>query len=232
METKQVKLRLKEVSEKGRFIGLSSVYGNRDLGDDVMVAGALTKTIEENNGRFPLLYGHKVNVGVSFVEDTKEGLVTEGLLNLEKQISRDVHSDLRFYKENGLDFGMSIGYLPIGDKTEFKNGVRFLKEVKLFENTLTEIPMNPKARVQQVKDLSLLELVDLLAELKSGRFDTSSKADIGEAIKRLSALIADPEPDAARDAGEGAAVQSKEPAIDHSALSSKFNELKELYRCQ
>jgi HK97 family phage prohead protease len=163
--TKSLKLRLKELDETGKFVGISSVYGNRDLGGDVMVKGAFTKTLQENAGRFPLLYGHKVNVGVSYCEDTDEGLQVTGMLNLEKQVARDVYSDMKFYKSHGLDFGMSIGYMTVAGKTEDRNGSRYLKEVALFENTLTEMPMNQRARVSEVKAAVLAHKGDFVTDL-------------------------------------------------------------------
>jgi len=166
MLTKSLKLRLKELDESGKFIGLSSVYGNRDYGGDVMVKGAFTKTLKDSGGKFPLLYGHKINVGVSYCEDTDEGLQTTGFLNLEKQVGKDLLSDMRFYKEHGLEFGMSIGYLPVSGKVEQKADGRYLKEVQLFENTLTEMPMNTRARVQELKELVLSHKADFTTELE------------------------------------------------------------------
>lgn len=167
MRTKQVKLQLKEIDDAGKFTGLAAVYGNRDLGGDVIMPGAFTKTIKENGGVFPLMYGHKINVGISSVEDTSEGLLTTGEFNLEKQIARDVYSDVKFYHGKGRAFGMSIGYLPIDGKTEERNGTRYLKELALYENTLTEWPMNPKARVAEVKDVILQYKADFTTELQA-----------------------------------------------------------------
>lgn len=175
METKHVRLQIKELADAGEFIGLAAVYNNRDFGGDVITPGAFTKTIQEKSGRFPLFYRHKVNVGVSVVEDSAEGLLTKGFLNLDKQDARDVHSDMKFYKSHGMDFGMSIGYLSIPDKTEFKGGSRVLREVMLFENTLDELPLNDRARVQSVKSLTgIEEFAAICEEIKSAGGMTSA----------------------------------------------------------
>lgn len=165
MENKRVKLQIKSVDSTGEFVGLAAVYGNRDYGGDVILPGAFTKSIQEKGGKFPLFYQHQVNVGVSAVEDTPEGLLTKGFLNMQKQVAKDLHSDMLFYKEHGLDFGMSIGYKSIPDKTEIKNGSRVLREVMLFENTLDELPLNDKARVIDVKSLVLSHKSDFATEL-------------------------------------------------------------------
>ena len=227
METKHVKFQVREIDDQGRVIGLSAVYNNPDYGRDVVLPGAFAKSLSELGKKYPLFYGHKINVGVSIVEDTREGLATEGFLNLDKQAARDVHSDMKFYKANGLDFGMSIGFLPVDGKVEKKNGLRYLKELMLFENTLTELPMNPKARVTEVKDIS--EVLDLLAEVKSGRrFSAASKAEITSAIEKLQALIADHEPDAGSEPDEGAATKSAEPGPHHSPLTPVVERLRAL----
>lgn len=165
MEIKRVRLQLKEIADTGEFTGLAAVYGNRDYGGDVILPGAFSKSIQEKGGKFPLFYQHQVNVGVSEVEDTADGLLTKGFLNLQKQAAKDVHSDMMFYKAHGLHFGMSIGYKSIPDKTEVKNGSRVLREVMLFENTLDELPMNDKARVLDVKSLVLSHKADFATEL-------------------------------------------------------------------
>lgn len=165
METKRVKLQIKAIGETGEFTGLAAVYGNRDYGGDVILPGAFTKSIQERGGKFPLFYQHQVNVGVSTVEDTPDGLLTKGFLNMQKQVAKDLHSDMLFYKEHGLDFGMSIGYKAIPDKIELKNGSRILREVMLFENTLDELPMNDKARVIDVKSLVISHKSDFATEL-------------------------------------------------------------------
>lgn len=165
METKRVKLQIKAIETTGEFTGLAAVYGNRDYGGDVILPGAFTKSIQEKGGKFPLFYQHQVNVGVSTVEDTPEGLLTKGFLNLQKQSAKDLHSDMLFYKSHGLDFGMSIGYKIVPDKTEMKNGARVLREVMLFENTLDELPLNDKARVIDVKSLVLSHKSDFATEL-------------------------------------------------------------------
>lgn len=151
MQNKRVKLQLKSIDDAGTFTGLASVFGNRDMGGDVMVRGAFTKSIAENGGKFPLLDEHGVNVGVAIVEETHEGLKTKGLFNLDVSSAKDLYSNMKFYHDQGMHYGMSIGYKSIPSKTELKHGSRYLKEVRLFEITCTVIPMNDAARVGEVK---------------------------------------------------------------------------------
>lgn len=153
MERKQVQLSVKEVGDTGEFIGHASVFGNIDLGGDVITKGAFRKTINDNSGRFPLLDGHSETVGAVTAEEDGYGLKVKGRINLDTTIGRDLHSNMKFLKMNGIDLGMSIGFIPIPSKVAHKEGYRELNEVKLVEVTLTPIPMNPLARVTDVKSV-------------------------------------------------------------------------------
>jgi hypothetical protein len=69
--------------------------------------------------------------------------------------------------------------------------------------------------------------------------DTRYKSAISEFEQKTAQSLAESRGAQVKDAANnlralltGAAPESKEPVIDHSALSSQINELKELYRCQ
>lgn len=199
-ETKQLRFDLtvlKDLSAaedgtiQGEFEGLASVFGNVDLGKDVIHAGAFRKTIAENSGRFHLLYRHETPVGVAYVEETPRGLATRGILNLDKEVARDIYSDLKFYKEHSLPMGMSIGYRP--EKVEDEGDIRNLREVKLLEVTLTPFPMNTQALVSAVKEgrpLGAKEVADLREMLgiddKEGRAMNATR--LGHAKRAQSAM--------------------------------------------
>lgn len=153
LEFKSVKFEIKELSESGSFTGVASVYGNKDLGNDVMEKGAFTKTIAERGGKVRLMDSHKTRIGIAEVKDTSYGLETKGLINLEKQSGQDVYSDLKFYQQHGLPMGLSIGYQTVkaDSPSATSDGARHLKEVCLWEVTVTEFPMNTEAQVTAVK---------------------------------------------------------------------------------
>lgn len=153
LEFKSVRFEIKELSEAGSFTGVASVYGNKDLGNDVMEKGAFTKTIAERGGKVRLMDSHKTRIGIAEVKDTSYGLETKGVINLEKQSGQDVYSDLKFYQQHGLPMGLSIGYQTVkaDAPAQTSDGARHLKEVSLWEVTVTEFPMNTEAQVTAVK---------------------------------------------------------------------------------
>jgi HK97 family phage prohead protease len=191
MERKDLELSVKEVADTGEFIGHASVFGNVDLGGDVITKGAFRKSINDNSGRFPLLDGHSETAGALIAEEDGYGLKVKGKINLDTALGRDLHSNMKFLKANGIDPGMSIGFLPVPGKVAHKEGYRELSEVKLVEVTVTPIPMNQLARVTAVKSAD----ADAIAELR----------------QRLTALeqkATEPAP---------AAPAKPEPVADHSA---------------
>lgn len=148
-EIKNLNIEIKEVSESGVFSGYGSVFGNVDSYGDVVDKGAFTRTLKNRNSPVKLLWQHRgdepIGVFTEIVQDDK-GLSVKGQLNLEVQRGKEAYSLLR---QGALD-GLSIGYATVKDK--IVNGVRFLKEVKLYEISLVTFPANEAAQVNSVKN--------------------------------------------------------------------------------
>lgn len=147
MELKQATL-----TEAGTFTGILSAYGNIDQGNDVVEAGAYRKTIAENPS-VKMLWQHDQNevIGVLALKDSADGLLVEGKLNLDDNVPRakQAYSTMKFLKQHGLTMGLSIGYEVI--KRELKDGVRYLKELRLREGSIVTEPMNQLCMVTDVK---------------------------------------------------------------------------------
>jgi HK97 family phage prohead protease len=158
MEQLNVKLQVKSLDEQGRFIGLASVYGNVDLGGDVVEPGAFAKTIQDRGGEEPLLFAHDTRqpIGLAKLRDTNLGLLIEGELVLDVPKARETYSLLKHKVLRGL----SIGYDLI--KSDIVNGVR--RELKLFEVSVVVVPMNELATVTAVKAESFAFSEDTLSQ--------------------------------------------------------------------
>jgi HK97 family phage prohead protease len=153
MEQLNLKLQVKTLDEQGRFAGLAAVYNNVDLGGDVIVPGAFQKTLQDRGGEVPILFAHdsRQPVGLGKLSDTAAGLAIEGQLVLEVGKAKEAYSLLKAKVLRGL----SIGYDAI--KSDYKDGVRYLRELKLFEVSLVVMPMNELATVSAVKSNADLE---------------------------------------------------------------------------
>ena len=139
--------------EKGIFTGYGSIFGNKDLGNDIVVEGAFAKSIGQKGAKaVKLLYQHRQDepIGVfdEIIED-RRGLKVKGRLAMGTQRGREVYE---LMKMGALD-GLSIGYRvdPKGVEYDEKGKRRYLKSVDLMEISAVTFPMNPRARVQAVK---------------------------------------------------------------------------------
>jgi HK97 family phage prohead protease len=149
MEHVNFALKIKSVGEAGAgtFSGFASTYGNLDLQDDVVDAGAFTKSLMENNSQFPLLWQHDQRnpIGIVTARDTTRGLEVSGELVLETSKGAEAYALLK----RGVVRGLSVGFDAI--KKAYRDGARHLQEIKLFEVSLVTIGANPMAQVLAVK---------------------------------------------------------------------------------
>jgi HK97 family phage prohead protease len=139
-----------EASGLGKFRGLGSVYGNLDLHGDVVMPGAFVNTLKARGGRVPLLWQHDMAqpIGIATREDSRDGLVVEGELDLDIPEGRRAFSGMK----RGYLKGLSIGYDT--KKDEFRNGRRELHEVDLWEMSVVTFGANPQATISSVKTQS------------------------------------------------------------------------------
>ena len=139
--------------EKGMFEGYGSIFGNKDLGNDVVEAGAFSKSLRKRKpNQVKLLWQHKQDQPIGVFEKITEdgdGLQVKGRLALGTQQGREA---FELMKMGALD-GLSIGYKADPNKQSYdeRRKRRMLKEVDLMEISLVTFPMNPQARVTSVK---------------------------------------------------------------------------------
>lgn len=143
----RIKFDIKEMSQHGSFEGLLSPYGNVDGGGDVVEPGAYAKNLKERGNQRVILWQHKTDVpiGQMTLEDRQDGLYCKGQLLMDLPEAQKAYSLIKA----GIIKGLSIGYEAI--KKEIKNGVRQLKEIKLFEGSIVTFPMNDMALISSVK---------------------------------------------------------------------------------
>lgn len=147
MNKKKMRLEIKEISDTGYFEGLLSSYNNVDQGADTVLPGAYTKTLQEGGDTRPMLWQHKsdIPIGLLTLEDRPEGLWCNGQLLMELAAAKDAYLLIKAKIVKGL----SIGFTAIKD--EVANGVRKLKEIKLWEGSIVTFPMDENALITMVK---------------------------------------------------------------------------------
>jgi Escherichia/Staphylococcus phage prohead protease len=162
---------LKRVEADGTFSGYASLFGEVDLGQDLVMPGAFRDSLRARGTQgVKLLFQHDPNepigVWLELYEDGK-GLFARGRLMPEVARAREVLSLMR---AGALD-GLSIGFRTVKGRTDPKSGVRRLDTIDLWEISIVTFPMLPEARVNTVKRRSPLcdgEAATLAAKFRRG----------------------------------------------------------------
>jgi HK97 family phage prohead protease len=126
-----------------------AVYGNLDLGGDVIERGAFREFNLTRDGHIRILDAHNQSapIGKGLLTDTPQGLRIKGKLNLAVQRAREVLALMK----DGVLSGLSVGFELLANGFEYRDGVRVLKALKLWEASVCSFPMNPDALVTDVK---------------------------------------------------------------------------------
>jgi HK97 family phage prohead protease len=179
-ERKAFKFKLESTGEDGEFSGYAAVYGNVDDGGDIIEKGAFAKTIKEDFDRIKILSQHSecelpIGKPLELREDEK-GLYIRGKIS-NTQKGRDIRTLLK----DGVLNELSIGYDPIVFDFDREDGIRRLKEIKLWEVSIVVWAANELAKIEDVKSL-----VDgLKTEAKNGKI-TRARLD---ALKPFIAVV-------------------------------------------
>lgn len=147
-----------ESDKPGYFKGYGATFGNKDLGNDIILPGAFDTTIETHikSGTVPaMFYEHNREEPIGdylSVSIDKKGLLVEGQLWVGEGIPRADQAYKMLQSKTGK--GLSIGYShltpPIYDD---KKKARQLTSLAVHEISPTGMPMNPKASLLTVKSI-------------------------------------------------------------------------------
>ena len=145
-----IPLEIKKLN-KMEFEGYGSIFGNKDLGDDIVMPGAFKRSLAEHKseGTLPMLFWmhDPTRVPGKWLEmrEDDQGLYVKGVL-ADTELGREIHTLLGMKAVSGL----SIGYVT-RDRDYTDDGVRLIKDAELFETSIVSIPMNPKAQIVHAK---------------------------------------------------------------------------------
>jgi len=150
MDTKSFPFELKGLTEEGTFEGYLSTYDIDECNDQV-VPGAFKRTLsawQKKKSPIPLLWQHDPNQPIGYIENAEEdetGLKVKARLLLKLGKAQEAYELL----QNKVLHSMSIGYKNLKDQSV--DGIRKLKEIKLYEGSLVLWPMNVTAMVTSFK---------------------------------------------------------------------------------
>ena len=170
----------------GVFSGIASPYNEIDLGDDLIEPSAYKQAITHQGRGYPILFSHDASqpLGIGRISDSKDALLVDGELVMEDPNVQRVHAHMK----KGSLKGLSIGFQPVEGKTAYRNdGVRVLREIRLFEISVVAVPMAPRAQITSVK--SLEDVRSVLRGLRDGDVDDDALSDLLEIDRELKRLL-------------------------------------------
>ena len=168
---KQKSIEIKDLDEKGIVTAYANVYDFEDSDGDISAKGSFTKTVKENFKRIRVLKDHnpRITLGVplEIKTDDSYGLLTTTQFNMQKEVSRDMFTDIKLMKENGLNAELSIGYDIV---SRSKSDKRVINEYKLMEYSfLSSWAANELSIVQSVKGIKthhgIMEIIEKAYDL-------------------------------------------------------------------
>ena len=143
-------------AENGIVEGYGSVFGNVDSDGDIIVNGAYAKTISENAARIKYCWQHDIWSPIgkfeSLVED-QTGLKFKAIVPPTR-----LGKDALTLMKNGVITENSVGFSII--KADYNNdGIRIIREVKLYEISCVTLAANPLAMITDAKGELKLDVI-------------------------------------------------------------------------
>lgn len=138
--------------DAGVLVGYGSVYGNVDSAGDIIAPGAFAKSVNDARAgakKFPFLWSHSWDDPIGVIDELSEdrtGLKITVRLNLDTQRGREARSLI----QQGAVSGLSVGFQVVKDEVN-DQGVRTIKEAKLWEVSAVVFPCNEQAQITSVK---------------------------------------------------------------------------------
>lgn len=216
MEFKNVATEVKDLDEKkGVVEAYANVYHNADSDNDISMPGSFTKTVTENRKRIRVLKDHNqtITLGVPLEIDPRDsyGLRTITQFNLQKEVSRDMFTDIQLLKQHDLNAELSIGYgATIRDKQDTRrileygwlgeysflsawaaNELAIVGDIKNIKSHYGVMELLTKAYNLPYSDSRLIQIENILKSLSTepGKDTTSGEEPIAQALKEANILL-------------------------------------------
>lgn len=189
MNFKQFSYELKDFDEKQGIVkAYANAYDFKDSDGDISAKGSFNKSVGDNRKRIRVLKDHipTVSLGIPLEFDTTDnyGLLTTTKFNLQKEVSRDMFTDIQLLKEHGLNAELSIGYEVV--KRDEKNR-SIITEYKLWEYSfLSSWAANELSTVQDIKKIkSHYGIMELLTKAYNLPYSDERLIQIETILKSL-----------------------------------------------
>lgn len=155
-------MNLADIDEANGIVkGYGSYFNNVDSDNDIITQGAYSKTLKENGHRVRYVNQHRIDQPLGKFSELGEN--QDGLYFVAEIPKTRLGSDVLLLMKSGVITENSVGIVPIV-KAMRPDGIRELKEVKLYEISAVTLAANPMAMITDAKG-------EVNYDLISKRFD-------------------------------------------------------------
>ena len=211
MERKSVDFEIKKDDIAGRvFSGYASTF-DVDLGGDIIVPGAFKKTIEGRQDKIKILWQHQDPIGKSMrLYEDSIGLFVEGKVS-KTRLGDEAIELMRDKVVNQMSIGFSV---PAGKSEMNEEGIRIIREVKLFEFSPVTFPMNENAIITSVKNMK--------DAIKTGNIEQTDLKELSELLTDIKTLLATEPPKNTQPDNQPSELEALSQALDNfGAIANK-----------
>ena len=140
---------LKDIDDNlGIVSGYGSIFGNLDSDNDIIEKGAYKRTIKNNGKRVKYIYNHQIDKPIGKMKELYED--EKGLKFVAEITKTTFGKEVLELMKYGVIDENSVGIMPI-KKDYNDDGVRTIKEVKLYEISAVTLAANDQAKILEVK---------------------------------------------------------------------------------
>lgn len=175
-------------SKEGIVIAYANMYNNEDSDGDISVPGSFKRTVDHQAKKIRVFKDHDrmtvLGVPIEVNANDPKGLLTTTKFNLNKEVSRDMFTDIQLMMEHGQDADMSVGVIPV---QRDENDRRKVLEWKLKEYSfLSSWGANSMATVQQIKNgKPIEEILTIISKAYDMDYSDSRLTEIENILKAL-----------------------------------------------
>ena len=176
-------------SKEGIVVAYANYYNNEDSDGDIIMPGSFKRTVKNNLHKIRVFKDHDrytvLGVPIEINADDQTGLLTTTKFNMQKEVSRDMFTDIELMMQHGQEADLSVGIIPV---QRDENDRRKILENKLKEYSfLSSWGANSMATVQQIKQgKPVEEIISLITKAYDMDYSDSRLQEIETILKTLS----------------------------------------------
>jgi uncharacterized protein len=174
--------------KEGIIVAYANYYNNEDSDGDISMPGSFKRTVDHQKHKIRVFKDHDrmtvLGVPMEINANDEKGLLTTTKFNMNKEVSRDMFTDIQLMMDHGQDADLSVGVIPVHRD---ENDRRKVLEWKLKEYSfLSSWGANSMATVQQIKQgKPVEEIMAIITKAYDMDYSDTRLKEIEELLKAL-----------------------------------------------